>query len=239
VTALKKKGVTQAWVGSFDGLLHRDVSAVNSRLAADCQKHGPNFLVPLGVINPTLSDWREDLRRCYYKHHMPGIRLYPNYHGYRLDSALFHSVIEMAASHNLVVQLSAALEDERTQNALIQLPPVDMAHLSEVISGVHGLRLIIVNWKNGLTGDLARRLCENGEIYFDFAMLEEVGGLEKLCRKVPVERVVFGSNFPLFYFDAAALKVRESRLSKHDQISILRANAQRLLSTTWKRRQDS
>ena len=34
---MREKGVTEAWVGSFNGLLHGDVGAVNARLAADCK----------------------------------------------------------------------------------------------------------------------------------------------------------------------------------------------------------
>ena len=38
VHKLKACGITQAWVGSFDGLLHCDVAAVNARLVDECRK---------------------------------------------------------------------------------------------------------------------------------------------------------------------------------------------------------
>ena len=49
---MREKGVTEAWVGSFNGLLHGDVGAVNARLAADCK----NFEVRSPVADERRAD---------------------------------------------------------------------------------------------------------------------------------------------------------------------------------------
>jgi hypothetical protein len=66
-------------------------------------------------------------------------------------------------------------------------------------------------------------------VYFDFAMVEGPGGVERLRRKVSAQRVVFGSNFPLYYFESAVLKVREAALPDEEQRAVLEGNAHRLL----------
>src|SRR5215468_3546528 len=58
VRRLRRLGVTEAWAGSFEAMLHHDLAAVNQRLAAACRAHGPGPLRPFGAVNPLLPDWR-------------------------------------------------------------------------------------------------------------------------------------------------------------------------------------
>jgi hypothetical protein len=60
-------------------------------------------------------------------------------------------------------------------------------------------------------------------------MTENPGGIARLLKTVPLERVLFGSNFPLFYFESALLKVREAGLTPAEEQAVSRQNARRLL----------
>jgi predicted TIM-barrel fold metal-dependent hydrolase len=227
IAAMREHGVEQSWVGSFDGLLHKDMGGVNARLAADCRMHAAGLLVPIGSVNPVLPDWQEDVRRCREVHRMPGIRLHPNYHGYTLTDPRFSEVLGLAARSGLIVQLVVTMEDERTQHPLMQVPSVDLAPLPGIVSATPSLRLIVLNQKHDAP---VKQLTAAGQVWFDFAMVERVRGVATLAGRISPERVVFGSHFPLFYLESAILKMRESGLRDADFRAISEGNARRLLA---------
>ena len=230
VAKLRKHNVTQAWAGSFDGILHKDIAGVNARLANDCRTFGQGILIPFGSINLKLPDWREDLRRCHEVHKMLGIRLHPNYHGYDLTDPALVGLLKEATARRLIVQLALCMEDVRTQHPLARVPPVDVAPLAELVRSVPGVRLVVLNCTPIIRLEQLRPVSSAGEVYFDFSMVEGIGGVARLVERVSLERAVFGSNYPLFYFESALLKVQESGLGEVQKKALLEENARRLIA---------
>jgi predicted TIM-barrel fold metal-dependent hydrolase len=228
VAALRRLGVTQAWAGSFDGVLHRAVAGVNRRLADDCHAYGNGLLVPFGTVNPTLPDWRDDVRRCQEEHRMPGIRLHPNYHGYGLDDPRLAALLDEAAGRSLLVQVVAAMEDERTQHPLVRVPPLEPAPLAALVARRPALRLILLN-ASIRPGDSLKRLVEPGRIWIDTAMLEGVAGIERVVASIGSGRLLVGSYAPFYCADAAPLKLQESALNEADHKAIAEGNARSLI----------
>jgi len=230
VAKLRHFGVTQAWAGSFDGLLHKDIAAVNARLIEDCRKHGKDLLLPFGSINLSLPGWEEDIRACQETHEMVGVRLHPNYHRYKLDDPAFAKFFRLAADRGLIIQLAIRMEDERTQNLLAPVPPVDPTPLLTLLKAAPKARLVLLNWAGTVKIDLAKTLSSTGQVFFDIATLENVGGVANLFQQVRPDRILFGSHAPFFYFESAELKLKESVLTRQQQNAIRAENANRLLS---------
>jgi len=232
VAKLTAAGVRQAWCGSFDALLHRDVAAVNARLASDCRKHGGDLLRPFGTVNPTLPDWLDDVRRCHETHGMRGLRLHPNYQGYKLDDPRFAELAAAAAQRKLLLQIAVTMEDERTQHPLVLVPHVDLAPLVPLVKQLPELRVVLLNAFRGAKVNVVDQLAATERAWFDIAMKEGVGGVENLVKQVGHEKVLFGSYYPFFLHESAQWKLKESPLGGVQLEAISQGNAERLGSAS-------
>jgi len=222
--SLQQRGVTEAWAGAFEGLLGRDVAEVNRGLAEKCRN---TLFRPCGTVNLALPEWQDDVKRCDEVHGMRVIRLHPNYHSYTLETAAFRELLALAAKHRLLVQIVVQMEDERTQHPRVQAAPVDLAPLAGIMREMKEARVMLLNVNAAM---VLRHLQDCPNVWLDFAMIEGVGGVENLLKTWPVERLVFGSFAPVFYWESALLKMRESALDDSQRHAIQRLNVERLLS---------
>ena len=225
----KKYGISEVWVGSLEGLFHRDIGGVNHRLWETCQAVHEVRLVPIGSVNPRLPDWKEDLHRCAQKYNMPGIRLHPNYHRYGLDEPVFQELLDLAERYGLLVQLAVRMEDVRVQDERFPVPDVDLKPLADLAEARPKLNIVILNGFLPATRSLLPRLVKTGRIWLEIATLEGLGGLEHLFRTMPADRILFGSHVPLFCLESALLKLRESELAPEVHRAICQENARNLL----------
>jgi hypothetical protein len=237
VAKLRQHRITQAWAGSFEAVLHKRLDPVNRRLADECRIRGDGMLVPIGSVNPAWPDWEEDLRRCHEQYKMPGVRLYPAYHGYSLDHPEFVRLLSEVAGRGLLVQISLRLEDERVHHAATSTPAVNAAPLPDMLKKVPQARVQLINSAGPLLGRSLSALVRETQVAFDIAATEGNGGVGRLIDgtnpsyrgAIPVERLLFGSHAPFFPCESALMKLFESPLSLEQLERLMHANSRRLI----------
>ncbi|MDF1813429.1 MAG: amidohydrolase family protein [Verrucomicrobiales bacterium] len=217
----RELGIVKTFAGSFEGILQRDISAVNTRLAAECEKHPQ--LLPMGSINPMLPGWEEDVKRCQEIHGMSGIRLYPNYHGYTLADRCFSQLLTLANDAGMFVQIAAVFEDVRTQPDLLRVADTQLQPLLEN----HGVTIQILNYRP--KRDLLEKLAEVPSIYFDTARIDQTDGVAQFLKTIPPERVLFGTHAPFLLPEASLIRVHESGLPDATLRMVMQSNAEALL----------
>jgi uncharacterized protein len=237
IAKLRKHRITKAWAGSFQSVVQKQLDLVNRQLAEECRTHGNGMLLPIGSVNPAWPDWEEDLRRCHEQYRMPGLRLYPAYHGYALDHAEFVKMLGAAAKRGLLVQIVLRLEDERVHHPTIVVSPVDLSPLPGVLKNLPDAKVQLINSAGPLLGNNVAALVNQTQITFDIAATEGNGGVGRLIEgtnpsyrgAIPIERLMFGSHAPYFPCESALLKLFESPLGLEQLETLMNGNARRLI----------
>ncbi len=227
--ALKQNGVSQAWAGTFDALLHNDLAAANKWLVDQCRSVDEKLLLPIGAINLSLPAWEEDIRCCHELHAMKGVRLLPGYHDYTLEDARFRQLLSLLADKKMLLQIAVRQEDPRTQHRLLMTKDVELKPLLPLLSDYPNLPIVVLNAVSSSAVELHGQLAAAGKVYFDIATLEGLAGLERQLQSLPAERLLFGSHSPFFAFDSARLKLQESELPAQTRDQITHLNAAKIL----------
>ena len=234
---LKKHRVIEAWAGSFEALFSKDLSGVNTRLAAECLEHAPGFLIPFGSVNLAWPDWQEDVRRCHEVHKMPGIRIYPGYQPFDLDHPAMESLMRMIAERGLILQVVFGMEDPRVLHPIINVGPVTFAPLLKAVQSTPNAKVELLHFSGSSQGEDLSLFMTKTNTGMDISRLEGNGAVGRMIGSitglpsahVPVDRIVFGSHAPYFPVETAILKLIESPLGVQQLQAIMQDNARRLL----------
>lgn len=238
VSKLRRHKVKEAWAGSYEALFHKDIDAVNERLARACADQGDGLLVPFGAVNPAWPDWEEDLRRVDEVYGMPGIKLYPSYQNYSLGDSTVEELIRRATERGLIVIITVDMEDERVQHPRLDISAADPMPLTEILPEIPDARVLLANAFRHVRFDELKAITEQTEVLFDIARLDGAGGLEEALifedyrgADIPLERLVFGSHAPFFPIEASLFKFMESPLTEEQSNAIMYENVERWVRT--------
>jgi len=217
VEKLRSLGITTALAGTFEGIFHRDLTAANDRLSAECARFPE--LIPVASVDPSMPGWERDLAGAKI-----AIRLHPGYHGYALDDPRIHELLIAAAQRALLVQLTVALEDPRTQSDRVRVPEVDLTPLPAAMAKAPSARVQLLNWKG--RGSLTNTLRDLPNLSVDTALADGTDAVAALVKTFGPERVMFGTHAPFLIPEAALLRVHEAGLGEADLRSVVRENGE-------------
>jgi predicted TIM-barrel fold metal-dependent hydrolase len=237
IAKLKKHRVIEAWAGSFEALLSKDMNGVNTRLAAECRTKAPGFLIPFGSVNLAWPDWEADVQRCHEIHKMPGLRIYPGYQPFDLDHPAMESLVKMTAERGLVLQVVFGMEDPRVHHPIINVGPVTFRPLLKALERTPDARVELLHFPGSPQSEDLSLFMIKPNTVLDISRFEGNGAVGRMIgaitglpsARVPVERIVFGSHAPFFPVETALLKLIESPLDPQQLQAIMQGNARRLL----------
>lgn len=223
---MDRLGIGRAAVSSLNAVHYMNPQDGNDEVAAWTAPQRER-LIPFAVVRPGFALWQEDLDVCLGVHGMRGVVLHPNYHRYTLDDPRLAPVMACAEQRGIPVCVQMGLEDARRQydhEIIGDVPPEELRRFAETYPGVNVVALAVKLGQVRALGDTPPP-----SLHFDISNIETMGCLAPVLELLAAERLLFGTNFPLFNAQANVDKLAKSGISDAARQAIAEGNARRLL----------
>lgn len=167
-------------------------------------------LIPVPVINPGLADWRDLLDQYRDRHAIKAVKVYPNFHRFRLASSAMDRLVAYTRDHGVRLIINIRLADERHQYFGLKINGVTLKSLTD-FSARHGdLKFLCLGLYRPEILELADQC---GNFLTDFSFADWQYMLEEVLTKLSVDRVFFGSHSPIMITQSIADQLTRSRLT--------------------------
>jgi predicted TIM-barrel fold metal-dependent hydrolase len=182
-------------------------------------------LLPVPVINPALATWREHLAACLAAAPIRAVKIIPAYHNYSLRLPSLAPFIDAVNAAGLRLIVATRLEDERHRYHALALKGLPVTQVAAFLARFPSTHFLC----SGLYKPEIETLAATHENFSaDIAFAEWLNTLALLTQKIPVRRLLLGTNTPLFDTRAQVDKLRLARLPAKTLALIGSANATRL-----------
>lgn len=200
--------ITGGYVGSMDSIFYNDPMEGDRELRKVLDRV-PEYQLAQ-TINPMLSAFLEDLEQGIRQLNTKAVRIYPAYHGYTLRHPALLSLGRMLADAGLPLLVSCRLEDARLAY-ICHTRPVNVEDIKFLTEEVPRLKVILLCAYMQELLPMASSICGSRNVLFDTSGLRSGSFvLEKMMEYFPPDKIVFGSQWPLFCFSSSYLKVSRS-----------------------------
>ncbi|MEA3365193.1 MAG: amidohydrolase family protein [Candidatus Hydrogenedentes bacterium] len=220
--------VEKAVISSLNSVFYLNPQDGNDELASAIAPHGDRFIFS-AVLRPDFTGWQDDLRKCVADYGAKCVLLYPQYHRYALMDEASGELIAAAGKADLVVCVQCWLEDPRRQFNREIIQPVAPATMEAFVEAHPAVPLVALGLRFGEPDMIGDPLPDN--FYFDTSNYENMRDLELAMERFPVERALFGTNFPLYNYLANVEKLARGNITDDQRAAIASGNAKRLLGT--------
>ncbi len=220
VSEMDRCGIGQAVLTSIFSC-YGDVDGGNAAVAAACRRH-PTRLFGYITIDPKHPDEMESELQCHGADSaFRGLKFHCGTHAVRLDDERYAPALAFADRRGWPVLIHHGMGDSAPWVRCCERYPN-----AKLLAAHAGGMTMNEGWEARFL-----QMCRShANLYLDLASSRLAPGvLEQLVAAVGAERVIYGSDYPLFDFGYERGRVDYSLLSADDRAKILYKNAARLL----------
>ncbi len=180
-------------------------------------------LIPFGTVHPGYPQWEKELYRLE-ENGIPGIKLHPDFQGIWLDDPGLYPLLEaMQGRFILMVHVGDDLPPEKNPSCPRKVAQIidNFPELTVIAAHLGGYR----QWEMALEFLVGRDLFLDTSSSLPFIRTDF---LQRMINSHSWERLLFGSDYPLFDPGREKERLQENSLFTPDVVSQMEKNARRL-----------
>ena len=221
----ERAGLDRAVATGFNSLLYYDPV---SGLERDLEDHEAlsDWLYFYATLNLEFPQLEAQVQCAAQNPRTVGLRLFPTIHRTDLNSEPGLQAARLAAEHGLPLNVTARVFDGRVAPRYIQQTEVDRADLTAFLERTGETILILSMFFFNELQPLKVDWGALPNVYLDLGCSKpSVVSCEQIPSWFPVERVLYGTGAPFYYWGGSRLSLEGSRLSDGQKEAISGANA--------------
>jgi uncharacterized protein len=217
VALMDRAGIARAVVLSLRGMI-LDWRSGNDETLRECARR-PDRLLPAVTLSPFMNGGPDELNRladagarC--------VRLYPQFHSYRLDATFVDDICRTAADRRLPVVIPTRPMMNWRFSA------VSLETIGAVVER-HPKTHFVMSGPNYLIEfqALARLMTRCANVSYEISCLQGFGAVKKLVGEVGVRRILFGTGATLNNPACNVAKLRHAGLTDEESQAVASGNA--------------
>ncbi len=226
--------VDMAVVSNLHGIFYKNTQKANEELFTEIKsnRHFRDRFTPFAVINPIYAGWKDDLKICYSKMGMKGVRLYPLYHDYELTDPTCIELVKSARDLGIPIALTLRMVDSRQRSWMDISREWTLKDIVPIIKEVPDASYIILNVANSM-----QLTTEETELLKKANLLMDTSGrslsnLGELLDKFGKEKFAFGTHSPILDYLTGMLRIeslRDDEANEETKEMLRSVNAKRFL----------
>ena len=226
-----KAGISRAVACDFNSLLYYDAMD-GTEEALRRYESLSDWLQFYMVVNPFFPKWEKAVEHAAQDPRIAAIRIAPCLHHYSVDAPEVQMLIDLASKCGIPVNLMARLFDERVAPQYLKQVVPGRGALLEFLrrcSGEARVSLSMFYFDELVAFDID--WVSNPNLYIDVGCSKpNVASLDELPSWFPIERALFGTGAPLYYWGGSRLGLEGAEWTTGQQKDVLADNAKNFFS---------
>ena len=199
----KPYGIDGGYVSSLESIFYNDFYDSEYKLSEILKDTKYHHVV---TPNPAFVESAVTLERCIRDFDVKGIRLHPEYHGFKLTDECVGEIVAIARQHKLPIFVTARMHDERIGH-MINPREISTEELRAFVLRNGDIKIILCQFKIHELEAIREELLSLPNLYTDTSSLR-VNLFGKASTDI-FRKAVFGSGYPLLHVAPSALMLTE------------------------------